>query len=67
MLSAEEAEDMAEGKRGRPAKPAGEKRQVFTLRLSPAEREEVEAAAARDGEEVATWAREALLVMARQK
>ncbi len=48
-------------KLGRPALPKHERRQVFTLRLSPAELAAIERAASDAGLTVSRWARAALL------
>ena len=50
---------------GRPRLPKGEARAVFALRLTPAERESIDAAAAQEGLRVTEWARRALLAAAR--
>jgi len=50
---------------GRPKKPPGEaKTSVLRIRLSPAERAALDAAAQARGEEVSTWARAELLRLA---
>ena len=47
---------------GRPALPKAERKgAIFSVRLSPAEREQVEAAAGKMGLKAAAWARLALL------
>jgi predicted HicB family RNase H-like nuclease len=43
------------------------KQSILTLRLSPAEREELDTAAAAQSEAVSKWAREILLEAARNK
>ena len=47
-------------KRGRPKLPKGEKREVFALRLSPAERDAIERAAHVAGLGPSEWARKVL-------
>lgn len=51
-------------KRGRPKLPKGERREVFALRLSPAERIAIEGAAEAAGISVAKWARRTLIAAA---
>jgi hypothetical protein len=47
---------------GRPALPKGERKAViFSVRMSPEEREQIEAAARGQGLKAAAWARMALL------
>ncbi len=48
-------------KRGRPKLPAGEKKQVFHVRLSPEERKLVEQAAKRAKARPSEWARRKLM------
>ena len=52
---------------GRPPKPEGEARpQRFQIRLNAEERKTLDKAAGFAGEETSTWAREALLRLARR-
>lgn len=48
---------------GRPPLPRDEVKQVFTLRLSAAERGRIEAAAKRDDMPASQWARKVLVAM----
>ncbi len=52
--------------RGRPKKPDDERRNLFTLRLTEAEKELVEAAAAKLANPSRVWCRETLLAQARK-
>lgn len=49
---------------GRPKLPKGEFKEVFSLRLTVAEREAVDAAARKAGKGATEWAREAMLSVA---
>jgi uncharacterized protein (DUF1778 family) len=50
---------------GRPPKPPEERRdKPLRIRLTPAEREALDAAAAQEGQETSTWARNLLLTCA---
>jgi hypothetical protein len=52
---------------GRPKKPEGEaKTNTLRIRLAPAEREALDRAAQDSGEETSTWARAALLELAKK-
>jgi uncharacterized protein (DUF1778 family) len=52
----------AKKKRGRPQlSPDERKRAIFSIRLSPEERAEIEAAAEQNGQKASDWARSVLL------
>lgn len=58
---------MKKSRMGRPPKPKGEARpERFQIRLNPDERKTLDAAAKLAGADTSTWAREALLKLARR-